>query len=201
MQNFRRLRAAGVPLFNPACWTCSACRPAKRFVAGEPICKPTPKAAQALAIPLPSPLLRHITARQIGAEHGNATQFTQNEDFKLGHTQKTFKLFCLALLYTLHTIDEGSSFDIIKQLKLKKIIDGETAHLLSYAIALSRQVRLEVYIKKNSHHDYIGEGQLYDSWDNTVFKNLVELTGERSSVDYFLIAGKLQQALQREKLC
>ncbi|CAK8685882.1 unnamed protein product [Clavelina lepadiformis] len=163
MQNFRRLRAAGVSLFNPAYWTCSACcRPAKRFVAGEPICKPTPKAAQALAIPLPSPLLRHITAR-------------------------------------VHNIDEGSSFDIIKQLKLKKIIDGETAHLLSYAIALSRQVRLEVYIKKNSHHDYIGEGQLYDSWDNTVFKNLVELTGERSSVDYFLIAGKLQQALQREK--
>ncbi|CAK8685884.1 unnamed protein product [Clavelina lepadiformis] len=101
LHNFRRLRAAGVSLFNPAYWTCSACcRPAKRFVAGEPICKPTPKAAQALAIPLPSPLLRHITARQIGAEHGNATQFTQNEDFKLGHTQKTFKLFCLALLYT-----------------------------------------------------------------------------------------------------
>ncbi|CAK8685888.1 unnamed protein product [Clavelina lepadiformis] len=98
LHNFRRLRAAGVPLFNPACWTCSACRPAKRFVAGEPTCKPTPKAAQALAIPLPSPLLRHITARQIEAEHGNATQFTQNEDFKLGHTQKKH-LNCSTLLF------------------------------------------------------------------------------------------------------
>ncbi|XP_076819431.1 uncharacterized protein LOC143465144 [Clavelina lepadiformis] len=105
----------------------------------------------------------------------------------------------ISALGRLHGIDEGSSFVIINQLKINKIIDDETSHLLSYAIAVSCQVRLTVYMEKESQNDNVGEDQFYDEWNNKVFTKLVGIVGERSLVNYFAIAKKFQQNLRCEE--
>ncbi|CAK8672792.1 unnamed protein product [Clavelina lepadiformis] len=108
---------------------------------------------------------------------------------------RTSTLF-ISALGRLNSIDDGSSFAIIDQLNNNNIIDDETAHLLSYAIAVSCQVRLKVYMEKESQDDYVGEEQLYDVFANKVFTNLMDTVGERSMVDYFAIAYNLQNVLK-----
>ncbi|CAK8673143.1 unnamed protein product [Clavelina lepadiformis] len=108
---------------------------------------------------------------------------------------RTSTLF-ISALGRLNSIDDGSSFAIIDQLNNNNIIDDETAHLLSYAIAVSCQVRLKVYMEKESQDDYVGEEQLYDIFDNKVFANLMDTVGERSMVDYFAIVYNLQNVLK-----
>ncbi|CAK8673162.1 unnamed protein product [Clavelina lepadiformis] len=110
---------------------------------------------------------------------------------------RTSTLF-ISALGRLNSIDDGSSFAIIDQLNNNNIIDDETAHLLSYAIAVSCQVRLKVYMEKESQDDYVGEEQLYDIFDNKVFANLIDTVGERSMMDYFAIAYKLQNVIRNE---
>ncbi|CAK8673021.1 unnamed protein product [Clavelina lepadiformis] len=110
---------------------------------------------------------------------------------------RTSTLF-ISALGRLNSIDDGSSFAIIDQLNNNNIIDDETAHLLSYAIAVSCQVRLKVYMEKESQDDYVGEEQLYDIFDNKVFTNLMHTVGERSMVDYFAIVYNLQDFLRNE---
>ncbi|CAK8673108.1 unnamed protein product [Clavelina lepadiformis] len=110
---------------------------------------------------------------------------------------RTSTLF-ISALDRLNSIDDGSSFAIIDQLNNNNIIDDETAHLLSYAIAVSCQVRLKVYMEKESQADYVGEEQLYDAFDNKVFANLINTVGERSMVDYFSIVYNLQDFLRNE---
>ena len=61
----------------------------------------------------------------------------------------------IAALGRIHKIDETSSFAIIKKLNDLKIIDDKTAHMFSYATAVSCQVRLSVYMKQNSQDDYV----------------------------------------------
>ncbi|CAK8673029.1 unnamed protein product [Clavelina lepadiformis] len=110
---------------------------------------------------------------------------------------RTSTLF-ISALGRLNSIHDGSSFAIIHQLNNNNIIDDETAHLLSYAIAVSCQVRLKVYMEKESQDDYVGEEQLYDVFDNKVFANLMDTVGERSMVDYFAIVHNLQDVLRNE---
>ncbi|CAK8673135.1 unnamed protein product [Clavelina lepadiformis] len=110
---------------------------------------------------------------------------------------RTSTLF-ISALGRLNSIDDGSSFAIIDQLNNNNIIDDETAHLLSYAIAVSCQVRLKVYMENKSQDDYVGEEQLYDIFDNKVFISLMDTVGERSLVDYFAIVYKLQNVLRKE---
>ncbi|CAK8673026.1 unnamed protein product [Clavelina lepadiformis] len=110
---------------------------------------------------------------------------------------RTSTLF-ISALGRLNSIDDGSSFAIIDQLSNNNIIDDETAHLLSYAIAVSCQVRLKVYMEKESQDDYVGEEQLYDILDNKVFANLMDTVGDRSMVDYFAIAYNLQNVIRNK---
>ncbi|CAK8673031.1 unnamed protein product [Clavelina lepadiformis] len=110
---------------------------------------------------------------------------------------RTSTLF-ISALGRLNSIDDSSSFAIIDQLNNNNIIDDETAHLLSYAIAVSCQVRLKVYMEKESQDDYVGEEQLYYVLENKVFANLMDIVGERSMVDYFAIVFNLQNVLRNE---
>ncbi|CAK8673158.1 unnamed protein product [Clavelina lepadiformis] len=110
---------------------------------------------------------------------------------------RTSTLF-ISALGRLNSIDDGSSFAIIDQLNNNNIIDDETAHLLSYAVAVSCQVRLKVYMEKESQDDYVGEEQLYYAFDNKVYANLIDTVGERSMVDYFAIVYNLQDFLRNE---
>ncbi|CAK8687811.1 unnamed protein product [Clavelina lepadiformis] len=108
----------------------------------------------------------------------------------------------VSALGQLNSVGENSSFGIIDQLNSNNIIDDKTAHLLSYAIAVSCEVRLKVYVEKESQGDYVGQEQLYNEWDNKVFGKLVDTAGERSMVDYFAIAFKLQNIFfEEEDLC
>ncbi|CAK8694159.1 unnamed protein product [Clavelina lepadiformis] len=104
----------------------------------------------------------------------------------------------ISALGRLNSIDDGSSFAIIDQLNNNNIIDDETAHLLSYAVAVSCQVRLKVYMEKESQDDYLGEEQFFSIFDNQVFANLLDTVGEKSMVDYFAIAYNLQDVLGNE---
>ncbi|CAK8673141.1 unnamed protein product [Clavelina lepadiformis] len=110
---------------------------------------------------------------------------------------RTSTLF-ISALGRLNSIDDGSSFAIIDQLNNNNIIDDETAHLLSYAIAMSCQVRLKVYMEKESQDDYVGEEQLYDAFDNKVFANLIDTVGDRSMVNYFAIVYNLQDVIRNK---
>ncbi|CAK8679277.1 unnamed protein product [Clavelina lepadiformis] len=112
---------------------------------------------------------------------------------------RTSTLF-ISALGRLNSIDDGSSFAIIDQLNNNNIIDEQTAHLLSYAIAVSCQVRMMVYIEKESQDDDFGEEQLYDASNNKVYANLVDTFGERSMMDYFAIAYNLQKVLRDENI-
>ncbi|CAK8673121.1 unnamed protein product [Clavelina lepadiformis] len=110
---------------------------------------------------------------------------------------RTSTLF-ISALGRLNSIDDGPSFAIIDQLTNNNIIDDETAHLLSFAIAVSCQVRLKVYMEKEGQDDYVGEEQLYDAMDNKVFANLMDTVGERSMMDYFAIVYNLQDVLRNK---
>ncbi|CAK8682911.1 unnamed protein product [Clavelina lepadiformis] len=109
---------------------------------------------------------------------------------------RTTTLF-ISALGQLNSIDDGSSFAIIDQLNNNNEIDDGTAHLLSYAVAVSCQVRLKVYMEKESQDDYVGENQIYGWSDNKVYDNLMSTVGEKTMVDYFAIAYKLQNVLRR----
>ncbi|CAK8687870.1 unnamed protein product [Clavelina lepadiformis] len=104
----------------------------------------------------------------------------------------------ISALGRLHSIDDGSSFAIIDQLKTKEVIDDVTAHLLSYAVAVSCEVRLSVYMKNERQDDYVGDETFYNQLENKVFSNLIDTVGEKSVVDFFLIAENLQRALRNE---
>ncbi|CAK8684796.1 unnamed protein product [Clavelina lepadiformis] len=104
----------------------------------------------------------------------------------------------VAALGMLNSIHDGPSFAIIDQLNNKDIIDDKTAHLLSYAIAVSCEVRLKVYLEKDCQDDAAGDEQLHKWNSNKVYANLVETVGEKSMVDYFGIAYNLQNVLRTE---
>ncbi|CAK8682860.1 unnamed protein product [Clavelina lepadiformis] len=67
----------------------------------------------------------------------------------------------IAALGLLYSIDKAFSFAIIQQLHENKKINDETAHLLSYAVAVSCQVRLSWYMNKQSQDDYVGEDEAF----------------------------------------
>ncbi|CAK8674507.1 unnamed protein product [Clavelina lepadiformis] len=102
----------------------------------------------------------------------------------------------IAALGRIHKIDETSSFAIIKKLNDLKIIDDKTAHMFSYATAVSCQVRLSVYMKQNSQDDYVGEEELYLVFQNNIYNEVISTAGEKSVVDYFIIAYNLQNAIR-----
>ncbi|XP_076825060.1 uncharacterized protein LOC143470680 [Clavelina lepadiformis] len=103
----------------------------------------------------------------------------------------------IAALGQLYSIDKASSSAIIQQLHENKIINDETAHLLSYAVAVSCQVRLSWYMNKQSQDDYVGEDEVYRVTDNP-YSKLTDIVGHKSSVDYFIIAYRLQQVLRND---
>ncbi|XP_076823996.1 uncharacterized protein LOC143470037 [Clavelina lepadiformis] len=103
----------------------------------------------------------------------------------------------IAALGQLYSIDKVSSFAIIQQLHENKIINDETAHLLSYAVAVSCQVRLSWYMNKQSQDDYVGEDEVFHVTDNP-YSKLTDIVGRKSSVDYFIIASKLQKILRND---
>ncbi|CAK8687792.1 unnamed protein product [Clavelina lepadiformis] len=103
----------------------------------------------------------------------------------------------IAALGQLYSIDKASSFAIIQQLHENKKINDETAHLLSYAVAISCQVRLSWYMNKQSQDDYVGENEVYHVTDNP-YSKLTDIVGRKSSVDYFIIANSLQQVLRND---
>ncbi|CAK8687832.1 unnamed protein product [Clavelina lepadiformis] len=103
----------------------------------------------------------------------------------------------IAALGQLNSIDRASSSAIIQQLHENKKINDETAHLLSYAVAVSCQVRLSWYMNKQSQDDYVGEDEVYRVTDNP-YSKLTDIVGHKSSVDYFIIAYSLQKILRND---
>ncbi|CAK8688419.1 unnamed protein product [Clavelina lepadiformis] len=111
---------------------------------------------------------------------------------------RSISLFVSAL-GRLNSINARSSFKIIDKLKDNGIINDDTAHHLSYAVAVSCQVRLEVYTKRGRQDDCVGGKEVYDVEDyRKQYDSLVQTVGERSMVDCFGIADNLQKALRHE---
>ncbi|CAK8679856.1 unnamed protein product [Clavelina lepadiformis] len=100
----------------------------------------------------------------------------------------------VAALTSLHAVVEGSTFSAINQMLENKLITEETAHLLSYAVAASCQVRLLVYMKEQSQDDHINKDMPQQT--------LIGFLGEWGAVSLFQIADALNKAfIKAEVVC
>ncbi|XP_076816385.1 uncharacterized protein LOC143462204 [Clavelina lepadiformis] len=161
---------------------------------------------------------RQVKAKVEEKKESNHTQFLRQLDEDLGNfdafdsltaLQTSSKCNIKQVLYRstslfisalgrFYSVDEGSSFVIIERLLESGIIDQDLAHRLSYAVAIACEVRLKIYMSKGGQDDYVIQNEVYDMFFNNITKQLAKNIGEKSMVDYFMIADSLQRALRSD---
>ena len=101
---------------------------------------------------------------------------------------RTSTLF-IAALGKLRSSKSSSCFDIIDDLAKQKMISDQAKHKLSFAVAIACEVRLKIYMKEKSHHDYI---QRKENSAN-IFDEFLSIVDIDSIVSYFQITYSLQR--------
>ena len=94
----------------------------------------------------------------------------------------------VAALSQIHNISANLSFDIINELEKHKKITEHTAHKLRCAVAIACEIRLKVYMKKESQCDEAVDLKHSDEG----VKNFLDIVGVESTVNYFQVAYCLQ---------
>ena len=91
-------------------------------------------------------------------------------------------------LAKINNVSSTSCFDILDDLADKQIITEYTRHKLSYAVAIACEIRLKVYMEKQSQEEFVKNVDV-DDGEKTLF---VQHVGEKSLLNYFQIAYTLQ---------
>jgi len=91
-----------------------------------------------------------------------------------------------------HKISANSSFEIIKELEKTKKITQNVANKLQYAVAVACEIRLRIYINKQSQCDNVV------NLDQDGIKKLMDIVGVASIINYFQIAYCLQCELAKQ---
>ncbi|XP_078481347.1 uncharacterized protein LOC144742566 [Ciona intestinalis] len=95
-----------------------------------------------------------------------------------------------------HDVSETSSFMVVKQLYEKGIITSKQRDQFSYAVAIACRLRLMVYMQEKRQSDMMKHLVHKTSSGENV--GLVQILGEESTVDYFVIADTLQKFVAKE---
>ena len=103
---------------------------------------------------------------------------------------RTSTLF-IAALGKLLGAQSTSSFDIIDELAEQRKISDYAEQHLSFAIAISCELRLSVYMNENSQHDNISSGRDLE----TMFEKVLTIIDKESLISYFQITYCLQLEL------
>ena len=111
---------------------------------------------------------------------------------------RTTTLF-ISALGRLSKINQYCCFDIIKKIQEANKFSEETAHHLSYAVAIACEARLRVYMLNKGQDDFFG-GRRYEMNDDKTLQLLIDLLGQQSLGDYFVIAFTLQKAISDNNL-
>ena len=103
---------------------------------------------------------------------------------------RTSTLF-IAALGKLLGAQSTSSFDIIDELAEQRKISDYAKQHLSFAVAISCELRLSVYMNENSQHDNISSGVDLE----TMFEKVLTIIDKESLISYFQITYCLQLEL------
>ena len=91
-------------------------------------------------------------------------------------------------LAKINNVSSTSCFDMLDDLAEKQIITVYTRHKLSYAVAIACEIRLKVYIEKESQEEFIKNVDVNDEEKASFYKYV----GKKSLLNYFQIAYTLQ---------
>ena len=98
----------------------------------------------------------------------------------------------IAALARIHNISANSCFDVIKGMKMRQQITETTAHKLECAIAIACEMRLRVYMEKNSQCDNA------ITLKEDGIKKFLDIVGVACTINYFQIAYCLQREVARQ---
>ena len=93
----------------------------------------------------------------------------------------------VAALARIHHISANSCFDVINEMEKNKKITKHTAFKLKCAIAIACEMRLRVYMKKQSQFD-----EAIDLKQSDGMESFLDIVGLASTINYFQIAYCLQ---------
>ncbi|XP_078483381.1 uncharacterized protein LOC144743450 [Ciona intestinalis] len=95
-----------------------------------------------------------------------------------------------------HDVSETSSFMVVEKLYEKGVISLKQRDQFSYAVAIACRLRLMVYMNEQCQKDMM-KHDVHETRDAEKL-NMIQMLGEDSAVNYFVIADTLQQFVAKE---
>ena len=114
------------------------------------------------------------------------SKLKSNDKINIKHlVYRSVTIFIIALA-RINNINKNSCFDIIESMAVQSKITKNTAHKLQFSVAIACEIRLRVYMEKNSQCDNV-----FDLKQDGIEKFL-DVVGVASTFNYFQIAYCLQ---------
>ncbi|XP_078489311.1 uncharacterized protein LOC144746200 [Ciona intestinalis] len=95
-----------------------------------------------------------------------------------------------------HNVSETSSFMVVEKLYEKEVISLKQRNQFSYAVAIACRLRLMVYMNEQRQKDMM-KHVVHETRDAEK-PNMIQMLGEDTTVNYFLIADTLQKFVAKE---
>ncbi|XP_078490930.1 uncharacterized protein LOC144747062 [Ciona intestinalis] len=95
-----------------------------------------------------------------------------------------------------HDVSETSSFMVVEKLYEKGVISLKQRDQFSYAVAIACRLRLMVYMNEQCQKDMM-KHSVHETRDAEKL-NMIQMLGEDSAINYFVIADTLQQFVAKE---